>query len=240
MSDRLVLENVTLICISGVKRIRSLISLYRSSRKVHFARIIFVTPNPRIKQLFNIDLLNSESYKLDSIDSYNHFCIYQLSKYVDSEYCLVVQYDSRVINPDCWSDNFFNYDFIGAPWPISEFAYIDPFGTHQRVGNGGFSLRSKKLLEVPSKLSIPWDVNQGDFYRHANLGYLSEDGNICVHNRHLYEKAGCKFAPLEVAAIFSKELPIPENEGLRTFGYHRYRPNSFSLKKVATKFIQRG
>ena len=240
MQDDTESMGVTLVCISGVKKVSSVLSLLRSGRKMKFARVLFITPNPKIHRFLNIEIVNSGENKLDSIDKYNYFCVYELSKYITTEHCLVVQYDSGIINPDCWTDDFLKFDYIGAPWPVVEKAYIDPFGNHQRVGNGGFSLRSRKLLNVPRSESIPWRVDIGDFYQHFDLNYLSEDGNICVHNRHLYEKAGCKFAPLEVAAIFSKELPIPENEGLRTFGYHRYRPNSFSLKKVATKFIQRG
>ena len=43
-------------------------------------------------------------------------------------------------------------------------SYIDPFGNQHQVGNGGFSLRSKKLLEVPTKVEVPWETNNSDFY----------------------------------------------------------------------------
>ena len=32
------------------------------------------------------------------------------------------------------------------------------------------------------------------------------DGNVCVHNRHIYIENSCKFAPVEVAVKFSQEL----------------------------------
>ena len=38
---------------------------------------------------------------------------------------------------------FFDYDYIGAPWPNN---FVN------RVGNGGFSLRSKKFLELTAKI----------------------------------------------------------------------------------------
>ncbi len=156
------------------------------------------------------------------VDDYSHYVLYNLHKHVDTEFCLVVQGDGYVIDGAAWSDQFLDYDYIGAPWPILNDSYVDPFGNHQRVGNGGFSLRSKKLLEVPNTVEIPWDVNQGLFYKHMNAGSLAEDGNICVHNKHLFESAGCKFAPLEVALNFSRELPVPEYKGQSTFGFHRY------------------
>ncbi len=232
------LEDVTLICVSGIKIFRSLISLLRNSQKCKFARVVFVTPKPRIHRFLNIEIIDSGENLLDSIDAYNYFCIYELGHYISTAHCLIVQYDSGICNPGAWTDDFLDFDYIGAPWPISNFAYIDPFGNHQRVGNGGFSLRSKRLLEVPSRILIPWEVNRGNFYNHFNLEYLSEDGNICVHNRHLYENSGCRFAPLEVAARFSKELDLPENYGVTTFGYHRYKPNSRNLKSLARKLIK--
>ena len=55
-----------------------------------------------------------------------------------------------------------------------------------------------------------------------NAGSYNEDGNICVHNRHLYELMGCKFAPVEVAARFSTENNVPET--VQSFGFHKRLP----------------
>jgi hypothetical protein len=136
---------------------------------------------------------------------------------------LIVQADSGIDKVNLWLDEFLGFDYIGAPWPLSDDAYIDPFGNHQRVGNGGFSLRSKKLLEVPLFSHVEWNPNSSNFYRHMNANSFSEDGNICVHNRHIYESAGCQFAPLEIALKFSRELPVSEYQGTGTFGYHKYK-----------------
>ena len=61
-----------------------------------------------------------------------------------------------------------------------------------------------------------------------NAQAYNEDGNICVHNKHLFEKHGVKFAPVEVAVRFSQELPVPESEGITPFGFHRYLPRMAS------------
>jgi hypothetical protein len=137
---------------------------------------------------------------------------------------LVIQPDSFVINPEMWDNSWLEYDYIGAPWQLSEDAYIDPFGNHQRVGNGGFSLRSKKLLDVPKNAYIHYDVNYGNFYKHMNANSFAEDGNICVHNRHIYETLGCKFAPVDVAARFSHERQMSETQGILPFGFHSILP----------------
>jgi hypothetical protein len=52
-----------------------------------------------------------------------------------------------------------------------------------------------------------------------NAGLYNEDGNICVHNRHIFEANGCKFAPVEVASKFSREETLPDSEK-ETFGFH--------------------
>ena len=103
------------------------------------------------------------------------------------------------------------YDYIGAPWAYVEDAYIDPFGNHHRVGNGGFSLRSKKLLCVAKDLDLEWK----QYY-----GFYHEDGFFCCHHRSKYESVGCKFAPIEVAAQFSHETMVSENYGNIPFGFH--------------------
>jgi hypothetical protein len=126
--------------------------------------------------------------------------------------------------------NDYNYYVIGAPWAYGEDSYIDPFGNHHRVGNGGFSLRSKKLLDVPSRVEVPWEVNNSDFYwMPPGVINYHEDGNICVHNRHIYVEHGCKFAPVEVAVKFSQEARVPECEGITPFGFHYRLPPGVEL-----------
>ena len=71
---------------------------------------------------------------------YSKFCLYQLHNYIDTDYCLIFQDDGFPLNPHLWNNHFFNYDYIGTPWPGRLF--ID--AESNPVGGGGFSLRSKK------------------------------------------------------------------------------------------------
>lgn len=216
------LPDVTLVCVSSVKLRRSLAALAISSSRVRFGRSILITHADIGWIPKGIEVVGIKP--LMTIDDYNKFILYSLWAYVETSHCLVVQADGYVLNADCWSDDFLQYDYIGAPWPIRDDAYIDPFGSHQQVGNGGFSLRSKKLLSVPTNVDVPWEVNRGSFFQHMNAGLYSEDGNICVHNRYLFEANGCQFAPVEVAGRFSRELPVPPFTQKRTFGYHKRSP----------------
>ena len=160
-----------------------------------------------------------ETYPIQSINDFNFYCIYNLAKHCDTSHLLLIHPDGYVIRPHLWDDAWLEYDYIGAPWRDDPTAYLDPWGKNQRVGNGGFSLRSKKLLEVPANVEVPWEVNVGDFYKHMNAGLYNEDGNICVHNRHIFEAQGCKFAPVSVASKFAREETLPDSEK-ETFGFH--------------------
>ena len=242
MYKRPLAPTVTLVCVTGVHYFKALSSLLISYARFNSKEVLFI--NSRFGN-FKIGRFRFEKpidSKLDSIESYGKYVQFHLWQHISTEYVLIVQADGWILNGNMWSDEFLLYDYIGAPWPIRNNAYVDPFGNHQRVGNGGFSLRSKKLLELGLQLPITWDVTKSDFYKHYNVRPLAEDGNICVHHRHLYQSAGCAFAPLDVAIKFSRELSIPEAENPRTFGFHQYHPSKGKLSKggvFALKNLQR-
>jgi hypothetical protein len=224
--------NVTLICVAGVEIPKALLAIFRSLIKLDFERIVFVTPSLIPIRVGRFSIERPIGSKLESLIEYNKYVLYKLHHHVKTEHCLLIQADGYVINGSLWSDEFCEYDYIGAPWPIEKERYVDPFGKHQRVGNGGFSLRSRKLLEVPLTVEVPWNVNEGSFYKHFNQNSYSEDGNICVHNRHIFQEKGCRFAPLEIAIKFSRELNLPDAQFGQTLGFHRYKTRKSFLRKI--------
>lgn len=189
------LPNVTLICLTNKDVEGHQKALDKSCEGIEFGAV---------KLIHRPDI--------DTIDKWNRAIVYELGDYVDTEYAILVHADGYVINPEKWNDEWLNYDYIGAPFPLpkDDFSYRDINGVVQRVGNS-VGLRSKKLLDLPKKLNMEWRA----FY-----GFCNEDGFISVNMRHVFEEHGCKFAPLEVAVHFSKEHDIPENEGLTTFMFH--------------------
>lgn len=159
----------------------------------------------------DVKIIWDESIK--SIDDWNYKVIYELHNYVQTDYAMLIHADGYVIRPDLWRNEFLEYDYIGAPWPLpnDSYSYRTGDGELVRVGNS-VSLRSRKLLTAPSRLGLEW----GSYYGNTN-----EDGFICVHNKAKLEADGIKFAPLEVAKHFSKEHDIPENHGISTFAFHQ-------------------
>ena len=196
----------------------------------NFKEVKFVTSKDVIDQVGK-DLLEDgiiceePSIPVSSMKDYSKFMIYHLNEYINTDFAITIQHDGFIINPDAWRDEFLNYDYIGAPWPWREQGFVTPFGEHVSVGNGGFSLRSKKLIELPTKVEVPFDVvAMNHFYKMFSSVNWNEDGNICVHNRHIFEENGCKFAPVEVAKYFSYESPLDINRGIIPFGYHGNLP----------------
>ena len=205
---KLQLPNVTLIAVACVRVESTIKALKYSMQGIDFGAVKLLTSIEVTDDLVDVIKIEHLDY-----NAFNYFVVYEMWKYVDTSYALRIEDDGFVVHSDAWRDDFLEYDYIGAPWPLPSdtFSYRDPFGDIIRVGNGGFSLRSRKLLKLPTDLKMEWK---------SYFGYYHEDGYITCHNRHVFEEAGCIFAPLEVAKYFSHEHDIPENEGIVPFGFH--------------------
>ena len=158
----------------------------------------------KIKLLTSLESDSSYIIKIapiNSIEAYNLFMIKEMNSHIDTDFALVIQYDGFILNPAAWTDEYLKYDYIGAPW------YEDGRFT---VGNGGFSLRSKRLLEILQKdetIQISADE--------------PEDTFICIEKREYLESKGINFAPADLARQFS--LEANENDGVEwtnQFGFH--------------------
>ena len=75
---------------------------------------------------------------LRSSAAYSDFLLRHMVNHVETSHCLVAQWDGHVLNAARWRAEFLDYDYIGASWP--------QFGDGHDVGNGGFSLRSRRLM----------------------------------------------------------------------------------------------
>jgi hypothetical protein len=168
-------------------------ALEMCNRQCKFADSIFFSDEP-VEGSFR----NLRVDPMPSISAYNTFVLKHLGKFVKTPFVLITQWDGYVVNSQAWSNDFLQYDYIGALWPWKE--------DEMRVGNGGFSLRSKKLLDV---LAMP---------AFELLPALGEDEMICRAYRPLLEeKHAIRFAPDEVAERFSYERTMPKEP---TFGFH--------------------
>jgi hypothetical protein len=137
----------------------------------------------------------------------------QIPRSIEEDYVIIFQWDGFALNREMFSDEFLNYDYIGAPWPSAPAGF--------EVGNGGFSLRSRRLLDrlLLLEAHLISDV----------LSDQPEDLRICVHIRNILTKLGIVFAPTEIARKFSFEW-VPRQG---TFGFHGVFNLPLLLKKEA-------
>lgn len=222
-SDKLQLKNVTLFAVACTKVDQTIHALKESMKGIEFAEAILITHEKISLDEFGIKVINIE--KLD-YKGYNHFILYKVKDHIKTDFSLLVQNDGYVLRPDKWDNKFFDYDYIGAPW-IKD-VHFTKSGTNVRVGNGGFSFRSKKLLHSFTDLNLKFTDN--------GSGFWHEDGNISAYYREELEKYGIKFPPLEIASKFSREVKCDGYEKY-PFGFHNLRnlPRFHSLRTFFKK-----
>ncbi|GAB4566195.1 MAG: hypothetical protein Tsb007_38540 [Rhizobacter sp.] len=132
---------------------------------------------------------------LRSIEAYSEFVLKQLAPHVRGSHVLIVQWDGFVLNAAAWQPAFLQFDYIGAPW--------NHIPEPHSVGNGGFSLRSLRLLQaLQSPQIVPGHP---------------EDICICQTYRGVLEAQGLRFAPVALARQFAVE---DDSVGDAVFGFH--------------------
>lgn len=192
------LPNVTLIALGTVNIEGMYHALEYSQRGIEWGAIKLITEIP-----------------CKTIDEWNHAIVFDLRHFVETEFCMLIHPDGFVVNPESWRPEFLNYDYIGAPWPLptDNYSYRTPDGEIVRVGNS-VSIRSKNFLQLPYALEVAW---------HPYFGNTNEDGFLTCHNRRLFQHFGARYAPIEVAKYFSRELDISENADVESpFAFHMH------------------
>lgn len=148
---------------------------------------------------------------LGNRQEYSKFIFKELVNHIDTDYFILFQADGFILNWKAWTNEFFNYDYIGAPW--------EWYNDGMQIGNGGFSCRSKKLhqLILDEKLELCNDQYIKDF---------QEDHNISRIHRPFLESKGIKFAPIELARKFSIEAwRASDNQYKGSFGFNGFSVN---------------
>jgi hypothetical protein len=146
-----------------------------------------------------------KSPKWNTLKEHCEFFWYKMPAYIWTPMVLSIEWDGWVIDPDQWTPEFVEYDFVGAPW-----WYNDPFN----VGNG-LGLRSLKLMEF--------------LIDHRNLlpVQAKEDEVLCRTYRPILEMHGFKWPTEQLASKFSFECTRPSRDS-KHFMFH----DSFNFPAV--------
>lgn len=211
--NKIGLKNITAVSINCVNAKEGINALLYSAKNIQFKELVLFTheevSHPEIR-VIKID-------KLASVDAYNDFVL-RLDNYIDSDYTLVVQDDGFVTSPDLWRNEFLDYDYIAAPWPADRSWVEKQFNKEfmpevfNQVGNGGFSLRSRRFIELSDNFISCKGAGEDTFLCHTQYNYMLSHG--------------IRFAPVEVAKLFSWENNIDDwqNPGeldiSKHFGFH--------------------
>ena len=168
---------------------------------------------------------------------YSVFVMHSLYAFIKTDYCLIVQDDSWVLDGKNFKPEYYDYDYIGAATHAAivgselqlQGQWVDE-PNRLMIQNGGFSLRSKRFLEAPNKLGLT--------HKQADNVYLwNEDVQLTGVYRPLLESCGLKYASEDVARGFALEYAVPKlYEGFdlsQLLGHHGQ-----SRKLVGTKHVQ--
>ena len=195
---------------------------------------------------------------------YSLFVVYLLHHYIQTDYALIVQDDGWVLNGANWDDAYLDTDYIGAPTHFARI--VSPAGAQyfrhfrwnqfykQRSAgvaldvamNGGFSLRSKKMLEAPQALGLeyilpPPTLSQPLQSMQWESDAHVEDVQLSIHMRDRLCDAGIRYANLELAKQFSIEHLDPifhaGSDMSKLFGHHSKIRKLISLEPLTIQYL---
>ena len=205
------LSAITLLCVETRDPALAHFAIQKCTQQTRFGKVVLITDLAKLRKNSNDQTedheQNSKVARLQGIEyiqappinttkDYSNLLLTGLRQYVTGTHVLIIQWDSFILHPELWTNDFLQYDYIGAVWPHHP---------DTPVGNGGFSLRSVKLLEG---LESPRVTK-----RHP------EDFCICVDNNALLKSEfGIRFAPAQVAEQFAVE----RSDWHPAFGFHGF------------------
>lgn len=194
-TDRLFLPDVTLVAVSSVAIVETVRAMHESLARVRFGAALLLSHVDRPEGL-SAEIECRRIERVASRRDYSAFMLRELHRHVGTSHMLCVQWDGYVLDASAWDQAFLACDYIDAPWP--------QFDDAMTVGNGGFSLRSTRLMAVCADLADDTDE--------------AEDLAICRSLRPRMElDHGIRFAPEAVARRFAFERHRRRGD---EFGFH--------------------
>jgi|LakMenEpi03Aug12_release.lakeMendotaPanAssembly.Ray.scaffolds.fasta_scaffold02179_46 hypothetical protein len=197
MRKRFMTKNLTIVAVD---------TAYHELTKQALDAAVKITKSSNVLLLSDKNFFpGSKFVQIDNISQkeYNRIVLKELNNYVDTDHYMIVQYDGMPTDESNWEDDYLKYDYIGAPW--------NWLPRNKNVGNGGFSIRSKKLAEICARPDVVFEPNDPSF------NSIAEDDHICHYYKNYLESNGIAFAPTDLALKFSAENPGGK---FPTYGFH--------------------
>jgi predicted O-methyltransferase YrrM len=191
---KLRLPDVTLVMIDTQCHELARLAMQDSLREVEFGDAIIFSDEP-------IEVAGTRWVKIPkwpNITECSHFMWYELPDHIKTKWAINIQWDSWIVDAGCWTDEFLNYDYVGAPWWYND---------NLNVGNG-CALRSSALMRF-------LQTNKERF----PLSRSQEDHLIGRVYRPALEENGFKWPSEILASRFSLECTRPSPDS-RHFMFH--------------------
>ena len=206
---KLELPSVTLICADCVHIEYAIPALERCKAFANFGAVKLLTSMPTDYE-HRVPIM-----PLNSLSAYSTFMLKQVYAHVDTTHMLVAQHDGWIINPEAWDPAWLGCDYIG-PLFIHEHKTAPT-----SVGSGGFSLRSKRLMQHVSGLLPAWDGSEVLTKKLMGAAGSYEDGYISITKRAELERAGFVFGTVAQASRFAQGgNNDPAQHVAKPFGFH--------------------
>jgi len=192
---RLKLPNVTLLMIETRCHELARLAVEDCIKHVEFGDVLICS-----NDFHHLDIPGSVKFLVDDWQDKLGWCKFLwhgVPPLIHTPQTLIIQWDSWVLRPDRWNPLFESFDYIGAPW-----WYNDGLN----VGNSGFSLRSKSLMDFLLKHKGMFPVTTSN-----------EDDLLSRHYRRTLEQHGFEWAPETEAAKFAFERAFRHTD---CFGFH--------------------
>lgn len=217
------LSNVSLVIIDDYKddvsknNIRYIINQKTKSfalDNIKFGNIIEVTPFGNFSEY---------EFAGGQID-YSKFCVKTLPYLVNTEYYLIQQWDGFIINPNKWSSEFLEYEYIG--------------GGHT-LQCGGFSLRKTKDMRKIAELSDE-TVCDNEFEDAYYSRFFNESGKPKPPFEYYFKKPYIKITDTNISNSITERFCSFLNPNKNSFGFHFSETNIDYLDyyKIINKFSQ--
>lgn len=214
--------SISLVIMTNVDHTLAEFSLMKTISSLHFDEVLVFADRPlRLPVDYKFIKLPDQFGMVE----YSLWCIKELYNHIKTDHFIIIHPDGMATNNKFWTNKFYDYDYIGAPFnleePMLKSALVNDYQMKHLVdnrewfnGNGGFTMRSMKLLEALQDDNITGYV----YNKEKDVNIYGEDLEICVYHRNLLEdKYNIKFAPMELAVRFSTERLCYEGY---SFGFH--------------------
>ena len=208
------MKNLTLVAIDGLGIATDFyIKLFElCNKEINFENNILFTSAP-VDSIYSPENIKINFVQIPKLTytQFNKFCLTEINSHITTSHIIMIQTDGFICNGENWKDEYFDYDYIGQPWLEDEpgsFPWVKSY--EESVGEGGFTLRSKKLLETLCNI----DRSIIDNYQ------ANEDIFISSYARDFLKSQGCKFATPEIGIQFCAGYYIDFNKLDSAFGFH--------------------